>query len=158
MGRKVRILEEDAWFLGKDAKQNYPINYRYVISYALLSFLLENDFDKENALEKLKELKGAIDNGETLQGTSFLDVFVLEDNWGLVVVDQLGGVYPLILYSEKRQGAEAEERLTPFAISLEEVIQKFEAVFAYFEGHTVDSWDKEFQEGLFEKAGFTYKE
>lgn len=109
-------------------------------------------------MEKLKKLKGAIDNGETLQGTGFLDVFVLEEDWGLVVVDQLGGIYPLILYSEKRQDAEAEERLTPFTISLDEVIQKFETVLTYFEGHTVGSWDKEFQEGLFEKAGFTYKE
>lgn len=44
MGRKVRILGEGAWFLGKDAKQNYPINYRYVISYALLSLISEDGF------------------------------------------------------------------------------------------------------------------
>jgi hypothetical protein len=79
----------------------------------------------------------------------------LEGEWGLVVVDQTEGIYPLILYSKKRKKEEGEERITAFQKSLNEVIEKFELIYSYFKDHTRDSWNREFQEGLFESAGFT---
>lgn len=157
MGRKARVLDQDAWFLGKDGQQQYPINYGYVISYALLSLLHGNGFNKDDALAKLAELKDAIENEKIIHETSFLDVFVLNDGWGLVVVDQTGGIYPLVLYSAKRAKADADERKTAFALSLDNVMKKFDSIYDYFKGNTPDSWTKEFQEGLFAIADFHYQ-
>ena len=154
MGRQVKILKKRDWFLGKDSKQDYPINYRYVICYALLSLLSRNGFDKKATREKLHELEGSINSGRHFLETGFLEVIALEGEWGLVVVDQSGGIYPLILYSNKRQGGNVDERITAFENSLEDVIQNYNAIFSYFQGHSLASWDQNFQEGLFEAAKF----
>jgi hypothetical protein len=160
MGRNARILEKKSWFLGKDDKQEYPISYRYVICYALLSFLSENKFNKQDALEKLETLRGAIEDGKTSSGTGFLDVFVLEEGWGFVVVDQTGGVYPRVLYSKRRKKVDADERIAAFRASLDDVIDKFERIYSYFKRRKADpwKWDRKFQEKLFKEAGFTYQE
>jgi hypothetical protein len=157
MGRNLRILREEDWFLGKDDHQNYSINYRYVICYALLSFLSKNDYGKGAGRRKLEKLQEKILAGDHFMERDFLEVFFLEGDGGLVVVDQSEGIFPLILYSNIRTDVDKRERVFAFEKSLEDVIKNYDAVFEYFEGETVDSWNENFQKGLHERAGFSYE-
>lgn len=161
MPRNIRILKEDAWFLGVDGYQKYPICYRYVICYSLLCYLNSNGCNKELGIEALRELQNNIQNGEYFLRENFLEVFPLQDGQGFVVVDQADGIYPLVIYSEnseRRNEVNVNERVSAFQASLNDIIEKYGNIFIILKDKTPDDWSKEYQENLFQAAGFTYEE
>ena len=160
MSRDLEILRKDEWFLGADNCQKYPIYYRYVICYSLLSYLNNVLFDKNEGLKVLQELQKAINDESYFKKKKFIELFPLKENWGFVVVDQADGIYPLIIYSEKREtelgAVTRSQRVAAFQLSLNKVIEKYDEIYDTIKQHDLSDWSKEFQENLFRAVGFEY--
>lgn len=162
MARDLKILNEGEWFLGKDDCEGYPISYRYVICHSLLSYLNSVQFDKVKGLEVLQKLKERIESKRDFHEDDFIEMFPLSEDWGFVIVDQSDGIYPLVIYSQKRETdlgvVKHSERVSAFDVSLYDVIEKYDAIYDALNQHGLIDWDKDFQEKLFRSVGFEYKE
>ncbi len=152
MPRNLKIMKEDEWFLGKDEKQDYPVCYRYVICYSLRSYLCSTTFNKDSGLTALKELKNNIEKKSHFKKERFLELFPLKEDLGFVVVDQSGGIYPLVIYAEGI--GDCNQRVPAFQMSIDAVIGSYDKIFDVFSEDKSADWTKEYQENLFGKAGF----
>ena len=144
---------KEPWFLGMDSKQDYPISYRYVLCHSLLNYFKFDGFDPCHGSVALKNLLSAIQNHQYYKKNNFIELLPLE-NEGFTVVDQADGIFPMVLYPNTRSDKDKKERIYAFKKSVEDVIDKYAKIFVYFTSNKTDIWTKEFQENLYEAAGF----
>lgn len=155
MSRKLRILDEDDWFLGKDGCEGYPVSYRYALCYSLRRYLEKCDYDENRGCQALKYLRDAIASGANYSEKDFAELLPLKSG-GFVVVDQADGMFPLVLYANSRDDVESRQRVSAYEKSLEDVMNAYNAIFRYFRARSTQVWDQAFQTGLWKAAGFAY--
>lgn len=87
-----------------------------------------------------------------------LPLTIDEKDWGYVIVDQADGMYPLVCYSDeraKKMELDSEtkvnyrNRASAFKAALRNVLDSYDDVYGYLNGHRSEEWNKEFQENLF---------
>ena len=120
-------------------------------------YLEECEYDESKGKQVLEKLRAVIFNQEEkyYKKENFIELFKLEDDWGIVIVDQADGIFPLVLYTEKRDDVEHTERVSAFLNSVDELMSQYESIFQFLKCNQTDEWDINFQENYFVKLSLT---
>jgi len=158
MSSNLQVLKEERWFLrtpqkqkdGAEQNRNYGIDYRYSVCYSLLHYL-NCGHNKDQGKEVITNLYNSVKEKKTWQEKEFVELIPLADNLGHVAIDKADGMYPLILYANRKRDY-AYER------SVKDLLDNYETIYDCLKDHSITDWTWDFQVELSKKVPFNYKE